>query len=168
MRRLVVLAAGWIMVIPIVYFLGDARAPLALVGFFLYAMRSVMQAWAIEAAPNNLAGSAIGLQFGMQAIGSSISPALFGMIADAHGIYAAFYFLAGSIIAVIVSGGEFDTDDQSTVEDALHAQDVEKFDRAAFGDLHPFCELDQFDLVFAVLQEAQDTAHVVDLVSSAV
>jgi MFS family permease len=30
---------------------------IALVGFFLYAMRSVLQAWAIESVPKNLAGT---------------------------------------------------------------------------------------------------------------
>lgn len=71
---------------------------IALVGFFLYAMRPVVQAWAIESTPKHLAGTGVGLQFGIQAIGASIAPAIFGMIADAHGIFAAFYFLAGTIL----------------------------------------------------------------------
>jgi len=71
---------------------------IALVGFFLYAMRPVLQAWAVEATPRDLAGSGVGLQFGIQHIGASIAPALFGMIADATDIYTAFYFLAGTIL----------------------------------------------------------------------
>jgi MFS family permease len=71
---------------------------IALVGFFLYAMRPVLQAWAVEATPKALAGSGVGLQFGIQAVGAAIAPAIFGMIADAYDIYAAFYFLAGTII----------------------------------------------------------------------
>ena len=71
---------------------------IALVGFFLYAMRPVLQAWAVEATPRELAGSGVGLQFGIQHIGASISPALFGMIADAYDLYTAFYFLAGTIL----------------------------------------------------------------------
>jgi sugar phosphate permease len=71
---------------------------IALVGFFLYAMRPVVQAWAIESTPKHLAGTGVGLQFGIQAIGASIAPAIFGMIADAHGSFAAFYFLAGTIL----------------------------------------------------------------------
>ncbi len=71
---------------------------IALVGFFLYAMRPVLQAWAVEATPRELAGSGVGLQFGIQHIGASIAPALFGMIADAYDIYTAFYFLAGTIL----------------------------------------------------------------------
>jgi sugar phosphate permease len=71
---------------------------IALVGFFLYAMRPVLQAWAVEATPKDLAGSGVGLQFGIQHIGAAIAPALFGMIADAYDIYTAFYFLAGTIL----------------------------------------------------------------------
>ncbi len=71
---------------------------IALVGFFLYAMRPVLQAWAVESTPKKLAGTGVGLQFGIQAIGASIAPAIFGMIADASDIYTAFYFIAGTII----------------------------------------------------------------------
>ena len=72
---------------------------IALVGFFLYAMRPVLQAWAVEATPKHLAGTGVGLQFGIQAVGAAISPAVFGMVADAFDIYKAFYFLAATIIA---------------------------------------------------------------------
>ena len=71
---------------------------IALVGFFLYATRAVMQAWALESSPKNMAGTSIAFQFGVQALGSSIAPAIFGMIADKYGLYAGFYFLAGIIL----------------------------------------------------------------------
>jgi MFS family permease len=71
----------------------------ALVGFFMYAMRPVMQAWAVENTPRRLAGTGVGLQFTILAIGGSIAPATFGLIADTWNVYAAFYFLAGTIIA---------------------------------------------------------------------
>ena len=71
---------------------------IALVGFFLYAMRPVLQAWAVEATPRDLAGSGVGLQFGIQHIGASIAPTIFGLIADASDIYTAFYFLAATIL----------------------------------------------------------------------
>ncbi len=71
---------------------------IALVGFFLYAMRPVLQAWAVEATPREMAGSGVGLQFGIQHIGAAASPAIFGMIADASDIYTAFYFLAATIL----------------------------------------------------------------------
>ncbi|MDP1537205.1 MAG: MFS transporter [Burkholderiales bacterium] len=71
----------------------------ALVGFFMYAMRPVLQAWAVENTPKRLAGTGVGLQFTILAIGGSIAPATFGVIADTWSVYAAFYFLAGTIIA---------------------------------------------------------------------
>jgi len=71
---------------------------IALTGFFLYAMRSVLQAWAVESVPKNLAGAGVGVQFGFTSLGAAISPAVFGMIADAYDIYRAFYFLAGTIV----------------------------------------------------------------------
>ncbi len=70
----------------------------ALVGFFLYAMRAVLQAWTIESVPKNLAGAGVGLQFGFTSLGAAISPAVFGLIADSYDIYKAFYFLAGIIV----------------------------------------------------------------------
>ncbi len=70
----------------------------ALVGFFLYAMRPVLQAWAVECTPRHLAGSGVGLQFAVTAIGGSVSPLIFGMIADQYDIYTGFLFLAGTII----------------------------------------------------------------------
>ena len=82
----------------------------ALVGSFLYAMRSVLQAWAIECTPRHLAGTGVGLQFGITAIGGGIAPSLFGMIADAHGLQVAFYGLAvtivlGNFLVMLVPGG---------------------------------------------------------------
>jgi MFS family permease len=71
---------------------------IALAGFFLYGTRPVLQAWVLEVTPKQLAGSAIGLQFGVGTIGSAISPALCGMIADAYDIFTAFYFLAATIV----------------------------------------------------------------------
>ena len=70
----------------------------ALVGFFLYAMRPALQAWAMDATPKNMGGSTVGLQFTFSAIGSALAPALCGMIADRYGIYTAFYFLAVTIV----------------------------------------------------------------------
>lgn len=74
----------------------------ALVGFFLYAVRGVLQAWAVECTPRHLAGSGVGLQFGVTALGASVSPAIFGVIADAYDIYTGFLFLAGTIIVANV------------------------------------------------------------------
>jgi sugar phosphate permease len=71
---------------------------IAMVGFFLYAMRAVLHAWALEVTPKNLAGAAVGVQFGVTSLGAAVAPFLFGLIADAFTLYAGFYFLAGTII----------------------------------------------------------------------
>jgi len=71
---------------------------IAVLGFFLYAIRPVMQAWLLETTPKNMGGTSIGVLFGAQALGSSISPLLGGLIADQFGLVATFYFLAGTIV----------------------------------------------------------------------
>ena len=70
----------------------------ALLGFFLFAVRAVLQAWLLDATPAGMGGSAIGLLFGTQAIGQALGPISAGVVADHYGIVAAFYFLAGTII----------------------------------------------------------------------
>jgi FSR family fosmidomycin resistance protein-like MFS transporter len=70
----------------------------AVLGFFLFAVRAVLQAWLLDATPPGLAGSAIGLLFGAQAAGAAIGPICAGVLADHFGIMAAFYFLAGTIV----------------------------------------------------------------------
>jgi FSR family fosmidomycin resistance protein-like MFS transporter len=45
-----------------------------------------------------MGGSAIGVLFGMQALGMTLGPISAGIVADHYGIMAAFYFLAGTII----------------------------------------------------------------------
>ena len=73
-------------------------ALVAVLGFFLYATRPVIQAWMLESTPKNMGGSSIGVLFGAQALGGAIGPLLGGMVADAFGLLATFYFLAGTIV----------------------------------------------------------------------
>ena len=73
-------------------------ALVAVLGFFLYAIRPVIQAWLLEATPKNLGGSSIGILFGAQAIGAAVGPFLAGMVADRHGLISSFYFLAATIV----------------------------------------------------------------------
>jgi MFS family permease len=67
-------------------------------GFFLYALRPVLQAWLLETTPTNMGGSSIGILFGTQSLGASVGPLIGGLIADSYGLGATFYFLAGTII----------------------------------------------------------------------
>jgi MFS family permease len=70
----------------------------ALLGFFLYANRPVIQAWMLEATPKNMGGSSIGILFGAQAVGAAIGPLLAGLVADRQGLPSTFYFLAATIV----------------------------------------------------------------------
>lgn len=70
----------------------------ALLGFFLFAIRPVLQAWLLDATPKNLGGTAIGAMFGIQAVGSAVGPVICGIIADKYGLLSTFWFLAISII----------------------------------------------------------------------
>jgi MFS family permease len=67
-------------------------------GFFLYAIRPVLQAWLLETTPKNMGGTSIGVLFGAQALGSSVGPVLGGMVADRYGLSSAFTFLAVTIV----------------------------------------------------------------------
>lgn len=68
-------------------------------GFFLFATRSVLQAWLLESTPRHLAGTTIGMLFGAQAVGAAVGPFVGGIIADHYGLDATFYFLAATIVA---------------------------------------------------------------------
>jgi len=71
---------------------------IAVLGFFLYAIRPVLQAWTLECTPKKMGGTSIGVLFGVQAVGSSIAPAIGGMLADRYGLMAVFFFLAVTIV----------------------------------------------------------------------
>jgi len=73
-------------------------ALVAVLGFFLYATRPVIQAWLLETTPKNMGGSSIGVLFGAQAVGGSLGPLLGGMVADHYGLLATFYLFAGMIV----------------------------------------------------------------------
>jgi len=73
-------------------------ALIAILGFFLYATRPVIQAWLLDITPKNMGGSSIGVLFGAQAVGGALGPYSGGMIADRYGLLATFYFLAFTIV----------------------------------------------------------------------
>jgi len=71
---------------------------IAFLGFFLFAVRAVLQAWLLEATPPEMAGTAVGMLFGMQSIGAAVGPLLAGVVADRYGLTDTFYFLAFTIV----------------------------------------------------------------------
>jgi MFS family permease len=71
---------------------------IAVLGFFLYATRPVIQAWLLDSTPKNMGGSSVGVLFGAQAVGASLGPLFGGVVADRFGLLATFYFLACTIV----------------------------------------------------------------------
>ena len=104
MGRRSVVTASMLMTAVVLLAMGMAgRSPafvalVAVLGFFLYALRPVLQAWLLESTPRNMGGSSIGVLFATQSLGASIAPLLGGLIADRYGLQATFYFLAGTIV----------------------------------------------------------------------
>jgi MFS transporter, FSR family, fosmidomycin resistance protein len=70
----------------------------AFLGFFLFAIRSVLQAWLLDATPPNMGGTSIGILFGTQALGTMTGPLVGGVLADHYGLITVFYFLAVTIV----------------------------------------------------------------------
>jgi sugar phosphate permease len=102
-RKRVVMSSMAMTAVVIVAMVMAGRTPffifsIALLGFFLYATRPVLHAWAMESAPANMGGSTVGLQFALSATGAAIAPAVFGMLADRYSVYTGFYFLVGTIV----------------------------------------------------------------------
>jgi MFS family permease len=71
---------------------------IAVLGFFLFAIRPVLQAWTLDATPKNMGGSAIGMLFAIQAAGSAVGPIICGILADNYGLISTFYFMAVTIV----------------------------------------------------------------------
>jgi MFS family permease len=102
-RRSVMMTSMLMSAVVLVFmvFAGHSRAFIAFIavlGFFLYAIRPVMQAWLLETTPKNMGGTSIGVLFGAQSLGSSVAPLLGGLIADRFGLIATFWFLAATIV----------------------------------------------------------------------
>jgi FSR family fosmidomycin resistance protein-like MFS transporter len=101
-RRIIVSSMAMTMVVLLgMAFAGQSSAFVILVaflGFFLFSVRSVLQAWLLDATPANRAGTSIGIMFGSQALGAALGPISGGILADHYGLNSVFYFLAGTIV----------------------------------------------------------------------
>jgi len=75
---------------------------IAFLGFFLFAVRAVLQAWLLDATPDDMGGTSVGILFGLQSVGSALGPILAGIVADQYGLIATFYFLAFTIVVANV------------------------------------------------------------------
>ncbi len=102
-RRSVLMASMAMTAVVLVFMALAGKSPafvffIAVLGFFLYAIRPVIQAWTLEATPKNMGGSSIGILFGAQSLGAAVAPLAGGLIADRWGLSATFYFLALTIV----------------------------------------------------------------------
>src|SRR5580704_1277036 len=101
-RRIIVSSMAMTMVVLLgMAFAGQSSAFVILVaflGFFLFSVRSVLQAWLLDATPANRGGTSIGILFGSQALGAALGPISGGILADHYGLNVVFYFLAGTIV----------------------------------------------------------------------
>jgi MFS family permease len=70
---------------PVVFVIG-----VAVLGFTHYALRPIVQSWALDVVPEELHGSSVSLRSAMQGFFSIIVPPLGGWMADSHGLTAVF------------------------------------------------------------------------------
>ncbi len=102
-RRNIIMTSMAMSAVVLLFMAFAGRSPafalfVAFLGFFLFAIRAVLQAWLLDATPRQLGGTAIGVLFGAQAVGSAIGPLIGGVIADHYGLIATFYYLAATIV----------------------------------------------------------------------
>jgi len=102
-RRSVIMSSMVMSAVVLLFMAFAGRSPVfvlfvAFLGFFLLAVRAVLQAWLLEATPRHMGGTSIGILFGAQAVGAAIGPLIGGLIADHYGIIATFYYLAATIV----------------------------------------------------------------------
>jgi MFS transporter, FSR family, fosmidomycin resistance protein len=103
-RRSIIMSSMLMSGVVLLFMAFAGRSPVfvlfvAFLGFFLFAIRAVLQAWLLDATPAHMAGTSIGILFGAQAAGAAIGPLIGGVLADHYGIIATFYFLAATIVA---------------------------------------------------------------------
>jgi MFS transporter, FSR family, fosmidomycin resistance protein len=102
-RRNIIMTSMVMSAVVLVFMAFAGRSPafalfVAFLGFFLFAIRAVLQAWLLDATPKGLGGTSIGILFGAQAVGAAVGPLIGGLIADHYGIIATFYYLAVTIV----------------------------------------------------------------------
>ncbi len=73
-------------------------AGISLMGFFLFAIRPVIQSWMMDLVQPEFTGSATSVMFGVQSLLGACTPLLGGFVADSYGLVTVFYMLAGIMI----------------------------------------------------------------------
>lgn len=75
---------------------------IGMAGVFIFAVRPVLQSWALDMTPPQLGGSMVSLLFGTQSLFAMLVPILGGLIADAWGLAYVFQILSGAIVIAAV------------------------------------------------------------------
>ncbi|MEX2644259.1 MAG: MFS transporter [Acetobacterales bacterium] len=106
-RRPLVVSGLWGMTAMVIAlpFIGDATVfvfGVSLLGFFIYAVRPVIQSWAMDLSEPRLHGSVASLIFGTEAALAAVVPLVGGLIADRYGLVTTFYFLASGVLVANV------------------------------------------------------------------
>ncbi|MFT6581945.1 MAG: MFS family permease [Alphaproteobacteria bacterium] len=89
---LIMFTLPWIPTLPML------MAVIGMAGVFVFAVRPVLQSWALDMTPPQLGGSMVSLLFGTQSLFAMAVPILGGMIADAWGLDYVFHILAGAVV----------------------------------------------------------------------
>ena len=76
---------------------------LVLLGFFLFSMRPVIFAHALDVTPRDVGSTTTSFLFAMNTAFSAISPVIAGMIADRAGLVYAFYFSGGLVLIAFLT-----------------------------------------------------------------
>ena len=84
--------------------LAPAGWPLILVvlvmGAFLFALMSILLAAALDIVGSNVQATTVSLVFGSAVLAAGFSPTIAGLLADAHGVKAAFLWAGGLVLTV--------------------------------------------------------------------
>ena len=77
------------------------------VGLFLFSLRSVVFAYALDVAPGEMGASTVGVLFGAQQVVTAFSPLLVGVFADWMGLgaavlLAAAFSLLGGVVVIFL------------------------------------------------------------------
>ncbi|SVB30758.1 uncharacterized protein METZ01_LOCUS183612 [marine metagenome] len=80
-----------------------------ILGFLLFAVRPVEHSWCMDLAPKAMAGSAIGILFGVASVFAMLTPPITGAVADEWGISQVFWMISmlvliSTVFAILVPG----------------------------------------------------------------
>lgn len=91
-------SAAFLLALPSITSLPVLVTLVGFAGIFIFAVRPVIQSWALDMTPPRLGGSITSLLFGTQSLFAIAVPIIGGVIADRWGLEYVFYALAGSIV----------------------------------------------------------------------